>query len=754
MWSGPGAATLIFVIGAFLAVAPALPHDRTWARSLMALCGSALLLRYLAWRLNATFEMEGLGWAGQLWVWTCLIAELLLIVDNFLSLLVMARWADRSHEADDHAARLRSTPASELPTVDVLIPTYDEDLEVLERTIVGAKSIDYPKTRVWVLDDGRRDWLEEFCARKGVGYLRRPDNRHAKAGNINHALGLTDGEFVAIFDADFVPHRDFLYRTLGFFADPRIGIVQTPQRFFNPDPVQLNLGAPRLFPDEQRFFFDRVLPSRDAWDAAFCCGSNCVIRRAALELIGGIPTGSVTEDVLTTLALLRHGYVTRYLNEKLALGLSAESLKAFFVQRQRWCRGGVQLLFLRDGPLGPGLDLMKRLLFFPIYWLVQLPATLLLALMPIVYLWTGVPPLHVASLDDFLGYQLATLLFFVLTFAWLAPRSFVPVLTTAIHMFMAIRLVPTALATLIKPFGEPFRVTPKGAAGRRSASDGTTAGVALFLLLACLGGALRVPLGYLVGHQHRLAEVAVACALFESVLLLIVLVLSVDRERPRAQDRFPLVGELMATPFAAAVRARLGELSLAGATLAFDGPPALAMARALRIEIDGLGVAHGETKWINETRAGVQWTWLDEGLNKRLTERYPELAAHRRDQSRRHPRVEVDLPVRVQLLGTSGMAGRTRNVSLSGAMLGLPDDVSARLGCHLRLEFQAIGTIDALIVRRSAAGTAVRFTGMEEGTWEQLIRHLYTMGLEQESDASAGFARRSTTILNRLVGTS
>ena len=138
-----------------------------------------------------------------------------------------------------------------------------------------------------------------------------------------------------------------------------------------------------------------------------------------------------------------------------------------------------------------------------------------------------------------------------------------PVLTTAVHMFMAIRLAPTALATLIKPFGEPFRVTPKGAAGRRSASDGITSGVALLLLLACLGGALRVPLGYLVGHEHRLAEVAVACALFESVLLLIVL-LSMDRERPRAQDRFPFVGELMATPFAAAVRARLGELSLAG----------------------------------------------------------------------------------------------------------------------------------------------------------------------------------------------
>jgi PilZ domain len=317
---------------------------------------------------------------------------------------------------------------------------------------------------------------------------------------------------------------------------------------------------------------------------------------------------------------------------------------------------------------------------------------------------------------------------------------------------MAIRLAPTALATLIKPFGEPFRVTPKGAAGRRSGSDGTTSGVALLLLLACLGGALRVPLGYLVGHEHRLAEVAVACALFESVLLLIVLLLSMDRERPRAQDRFPFVGDLLATPFAPAAPARLGELSLAGATLTFGGAAPLPVDRPVRVEIHGLGVAHGQTRWVGETRAGVHWSWLDDGLNKGLTERYPELLAHRRDQSRRHPRIEVDLPVRVQSLGTNAIAGRTRNVSLSGAMLGLPDDDSVALGTHLRLELQAIGTIDALVVRRSAMGTGVRFTGMEEETRERLIRHLYTMGLEQETDASAGFARRSSTILNRLVG--
>jgi hypothetical protein len=277
------------------------------------------------------------------------------------------------------------------------------------------------------------------------------------------------------------------------------------------------------------------------------------------------------------------------------------------------------------------------------------------------------------------------------------------------------------------------------------------AGIAL-LAIALLSGALRVPLGYLIGHQHRLAEVAVPGALFEGVLLLVVLLLSVDRERPRAQDRFPFLAELIARPFTLTARARPSELSLAGATLTLDGAPPLSEDRAVRIELDELGAAHGQIQWVGETRAGVQWTWLDDALVGRLTERFPELLAPRRDQSRRHPRIECDLPVRVHTLGRGTTAWRTRNVSLSGAMLGEPDDLDTPLGTHLSLEFPAIGSIDALVVRRSAAGTAVRFTGMEERTREQLIRHLYTMGLEQGRDPAPGLARRLTTILGRLVG--
>ncbi len=189
-----------------------------------------------------------------------------------------------------------------LPSVDVYIATYDEQLEVLEKTIVGALCLDYPNFKVWVLDDGRRPWLKEFCGAKGVGYITRPDNAHAKAGNINHALTKTNAEYFALFDADFIVQRNFLMRTMGFFADPTIGIVQVPHTFYNHDPMQTNLALRKTLPDDQRFFFEAIMPSRDGWDAAFCCGSNSVTRREAMRSIGdALPTQSITEDMLLSL---------------------------------------------------------------------------------------------------------------------------------------------------------------------------------------------------------------------------------------------------------------------------------------------------------------------------------------------------------------------------------------------------------------------------------------------------------------------
>lgn len=342
-------APLAFVFGAIYLLAPMLPLSRPWARILVFAVVWLVIARYLEWRLFTTVMPAGGEWYEVGWVWFCFAVEVLALFDALILYLAFLRTSDRHAEADTHEARLRSLPPERTASVDVYIPTFNEALEVLEKTITGALCLEYANFKIWVLDDGRRPWLKAFCEAKGVGYLTRPDNAHAKAGNINHALTKTSADLVAIFDADFIPQRNFLIRTVGFFADPRVGIVQVPHAFYNYDPTQSSLALQKALPDDQRFFFEAVMPSRDGWDAAFCCGSNSVTRRQALRSVGdALPTDLITEDMLLSIALLRNGYITRYLCERLAFGLAPEGLKAFFVQRKRWARGAMQISISRQ----------------------------------------------------------------------------------------------------------------------------------------------------------------------------------------------------------------------------------------------------------------------------------------------------------------------------------------------------------------------------------------------------------------------
>ena len=531
------AATLA-VVGFCLAILPSLPRRQTWGRTLAVVIGLLVTARYMRWRLVETvLPADSLTGAGA-WVWIVFLAEVAALINAGITLLMLTHTTDHSDEASKHERRLRQMPAQRVPRVDVFLCTYNEGLDIVEGPILAARNMDYPNFTVWVLDDGRRAWLRDFCQAHGVNYLTRPNNAHAKAGNINHALSKTDAELFAVLDADFAPRRDFLMRTVGFFADPKIAIVQTPHHFHNSDIYQMNLGLGEQWPDEQRLFFDIVQPSRDAWDCAFCCGSASVQRRSALVGIGGVPTDSVTEDILSTLVLLRKGYITRFLNEPLAFGLSSESVAAMFVQRQRWCRGGLQLLFLRDGVLGPGLTMIQRLLFFPTDWLVQTPVRLFAVLVPIIFLWTGLAPLEHADLSDLINYQIPVLVAHMGLMMWLSGGRYLPFLSTGFSLLLSFRLVPTIVATLIKPFGVPFRVTPKGS-GASQGVDHWTRGCAMFLLVLTVLGLLlnaRHETQVIADPEHRMA------ALFFSVINAGALVLAIlagrDRGRPRTAERF------------------------------------------------------------------------------------------------------------------------------------------------------------------------------------------------------------------------
>jgi cellulose synthase (UDP-forming) len=570
---------LIFVIGTIYVLCPMLPLSRPWARMLVFAIVWLVIARYLHWRLLTTVMPVTGEWYQIGWVWVCFIVEVLALFDALILYLAFLRTSDRRAEADIHEARLRALPPKDLPWVDVYIPTFDESLEVLEKTITGAISLDYPNFNVWLLDDGRRPWLKEFCNAKGVGYLTRGNNAHAKAGNINHALTKTNADLVAIFDADFIPQRNFLIRTVGFFADPVIGIVQVPHTFYNYDPTQSSLGLQTTLPDDQRFFFEAIMPSRDGWNAAFSCGSNSVTRRQALRSIGdALPTDSITEDMLLSISLLRNGYITRYLCERLAYGLAPEGLKAFFVQRQRWARGAMQILFLAAGPLGRNLTLMQRLLFLPTHWLTQNLMLLLTIIAPLVFLWTGVLPLVNVTAEAVL-YYLLPMMIAVAGGIWaFAPRQYFP-FTAQVHgTFQSFKILPTVVLTIAKPFGHVFKVTPKGPLARKSDYDRPIFWTSASLMtLTILGLVINTNSEWRIIGQAGLLPIVACWAAINIVILFLVCMMSLQAPVRRGEERFKLDEPIWIFSAGGALSTgRIKDISLTGAAIVADEHRALA----------------------------------------------------------------------------------------------------------------------------------------------------------------------------------
>ncbi len=276
------------------------------------------------------------------------------------------------------------------PTIDVFIPSYNEPLQVVRHAVLAAQMLDWPRDKITIhlLDDGRRAEFKVFCDEIGVNYIVREDNTHAKAGNLNHALKQTSGDYVAIFDCDHIPTRGFLQLTMGwFFADSKLALVQTPHHFFSADPFERNLSVFRQKPNEGALFYGLIQDGNDMWNASFFCGSCAVIKRKPLEEVGGIAVETVTEDAHTALKLHRLGYTSAYLNIPLAAGLATDSLAAHIGQRIRWARGMAQI-FRIDNPLkGKGLNWGQRVCYANamLYFLNGIPRVIFL-LAPLAFL--------------------------------------------------------------------------------------------------------------------------------------------------------------------------------------------------------------------------------------------------------------------------------------------------------------------------------------------------------------------------------
>jgi cellulose synthase (UDP-forming) len=435
------------------------PKPCNWTRVVVILILLGLTVRYVLWRslstLNLSTPLNG----------TISIAlfslEMLTMFSMSLQLFLMLKVTNRKREADRLSAQVIEQSFN--PTVDIFIPTYDEPAFILKRTIIGCQAIDYEPKKVYLLDDTRRPEIKQLAQELGCEYLTRPDNLHAKAGNINHALPLTNGEFIVIFDADFVPTRNFLQRTLGFFQDDNVALVQTPQTFYNSDPIARNLGLEQILTPEEEVFYRQLQPIKDAAGSVVCSGTSFVVRRQALTEIGGFVTDSLSEDYFTGIRLSAKGYRLVYLDEKLSAGLAAENIAAHATQRLRWARGTLQAFFIKSNPLTiPGLSLIQRLAHLEglLHWFTSI-ASVFFLLMPLAYAFLNVIPIR-ATTDEFLYFFLPYYVTQLTVFSWLNFQSRSAILSGVYGLVLAFPLAITVIKVMFNPFSKGFKVTPKG----------------------------------------------------------------------------------------------------------------------------------------------------------------------------------------------------------------------------------------------------------------------------------------------------
>ncbi|GIF14158.1 glycosyltransferase family 2 protein [Actinoplanes teichomyceticus] len=297
--------------------------------------------------------------------------------------------------------RTRPLPRTVQPpltrTVDILVPTVDEPLPVLEPTVLGALRVRGVRD-VIVLDDGVREEVRGMAARLGARYLPRASSAGAKAGNLNHGLLATDAEFVVTLDADHVPLPEFIERTLGYFDDPDVAVVQSPQSFYNTESFTFRRrrGVDGGW-HEQEMFYGGVQPTKNSTNSAIYTGTSAMLRRSALDSVGGFAPDTSTEDIHTSLRLHARGWKSVYLESPLAYGLEVENLRQYYGTRRRWAIGSLHLLFRHpDSPLRVrGLTWHQRLNYLSAMVAhLQGLNRLLYLLIPVAALTTGVAPVH------------------------------------------------------------------------------------------------------------------------------------------------------------------------------------------------------------------------------------------------------------------------------------------------------------------------------------------------------------------------
>jgi cellulose synthase (UDP-forming) len=523
------------------------------ARFVMMAVASTLVMRYWAWRATETLPPVA-EWMSFIPAILLFIVETYAIAVFFLSAFLTADPIKRSLPP--------KVPAADLPTVDILVPSYNEPTEMLAVTLSAAKNMHYPthKRTVVLCDDGgtdqrcnhenpeiaqtarqRRRDLMALCADLGVVYSTRPRNEHAKAGNMSAALERLSGDLVVVFDADHVPSRDFLARTVGYFVeDPKLFLVQTPHFFLNPDPIDRNVGLRPDCPPENEMFYHLSHRGLDRWGGAFFCGSAVVLRRAALDDAGGFAGDTITEDAETALTMHRRGWKSLYVDHAMIAGLQPETFVSFIQQRGRWATGMMQLLILKNPWFGPGLSLTQRLCYFNSmsFWLFPL-VRLTFILAPLLYLFFGLQ-IFVATIQEVAVYMTSYMAVSFMVQNALYSRVRWPLISELYETAQAPYLASAIFKTIRNPRGAKFNVTAKDEVLEEDSITPIYKPLMIIFILCALGVAAAAARFVMFPGDRDVVMVVGGWAVFNFLLVSAALRTIAERQQRRAVPRVPV----------------------------------------------------------------------------------------------------------------------------------------------------------------------------------------------------------------------
>jgi len=504
------------------------------SRNILGILGLFLSSVYIFWRIFYT--LPDIRTFDFIFAFMLIFFETIALGQNFVLRMLFSR-----HES---VLVERTHPFIEKPLVDIIISTYNEPEDILKRTIVGCLNIDYPedKLKIYMGDDGNRESVRNLCRQYGINYIVRDNNEHAKAGNINNVLTKASGELILLLDADMIPKENIVNAMLDYFEDESTGFVQSPQVFYNMDPFQYNLGMGSNIPNEQDFFMRTMQEKRAHFNAVLHVGTNALFRRAAIDRIGGIPTGSITEDMATGMLIQNEGYKSFFVKETLALGLTSENFQDLMKQRDRWCRGNTQVIKKYNPLTMKNLTFAQKLIYLDgfVYWMFGLQKMVYIV-SPLLFLIFRVTIFTANGWDlilIFLPHFISTSLYF----KSIAGKERNTVWSHIYDAAMAPKLALSFAGEFLLNRQLKFNVTPKGTLKEKDEFNFSLASVHIFLFAAsvlALAVNMNILFRWSAGTFLSGIIINMVWCIYNMAAIFISIFLSLEKKRLRKTERIP-----------------------------------------------------------------------------------------------------------------------------------------------------------------------------------------------------------------------